>query len=236
MIKHASKEIWAAGLVLAVAAFSSISLVDAVAKPAPAKPAEKTGQDKDKEKEKEKDKEKEKADAKAAAAKAAATEAAVESASSVTPQELVEKPHEFLGKNVKFDATFSNFSNLALDYKPAMRSSKTYLSFLVFRPNSKVPLSELKIAMALPKEKDPENKVLGNLKEGDQLELVGKVFSTALDDPWLDVARLKVIAKAPEEKKDEAAEAEKPDKLKDKDAHPEKPEKPEHPEVVPPTK
>jgi hypothetical protein len=122
----------------------------------------------------------------------------LDSAVTVIPEDLVSKPNDYLNKNVKFLANFAGFSSLALDYKPAMRSSKTHLSFLIFRPQSKVPLSELKLAMAMPKEKDPENALLATLKEGDQLELVGKVFSTALDDPWVEVFQLKRLG---EEKK-----------------------------------
>lgn len=127
----------------------------------------------------------------------------LESAVTVLPEDLVNKPNDYLNKNVKFLANFAGFSSLALDYKPALRSSKTHLSFLIFRPQSKVPLSELKLAMIMPKEKDPENALLATLKEGDQLELVGKVFSTALDDPWVEVFQLKRLG---EDKK--AAQAE----------------------------
>ena len=131
-------------------------------------------------------------------------EVVVENVQNVTTEQLVDKPHEWLNKNVKFVANFHAFSSLALDYKPAMRASKNYLSFLVFRPNSKVPFSELKLAMALPKEKDPENTMLTGLKEGDELEITGHVFATALDEPWVDVLKLKKLSSAPEKKEEEA--------------------------------
>ena len=39
-----------------------------------------------------------------------------------------------------------------------------------------------------------------DLDTGDKIEITAKVFSVALNDPWLDVTDLKVISKA---KKDE---------------------------------
>lgn len=131
-------------------------------------------------------------------------EPVIENVQNVTTDTLVDKPHEFANKNVKFTANFHAFSSLALDYKPAMRSSKNYLSFLVMRPNSKIPFSELKLAMAIPKEKDPDNTLLAGLKEGDEVEVTGKVFATALDEPWVDVLKLKKLSSAPEKKEDEA--------------------------------
>jgi hypothetical protein len=148
----------------------------------------------------------------------------VENVQSVTTDQLVDKPHDFLNKNIKFDANFHAFSSIALDYKPAMRASKDHLSFLVLRPNSKIPFSELKLAMVMPKEKDPDNTMLAALKEGDELEITGHVFATALDEPWVDVLKVKKIASAPEKKEDdqdkkaEKATGEKnPEKDKSKD-------------------
>jgi hypothetical protein len=133
----------------------------------------------------------------------------LENAQVVTPDELVGKPHEFLGKNVKFTANFYAFSNLALDYKPAYKSSKTHLSLLVLRPGSHIPLSELKLAMMIPKDKDPETELLAKLKDGDQIEIVGKQFSAALDDPWIEVYRLKKLGGSKDDDKDKKAAADK---------------------------
>jgi hypothetical protein len=140
-------------------------------------------------------------------------EPVIENVVNTTPDELVSKPQEYVGRNVKFNANFFAFSSLALDYKPALRTSKTHLSFLVLRPGSHIPLSELKLAMMMPKEKDPESTLLANLKDGDQLELVGKVFSAALDDPWVEVLKVKKIggSKDKEDDKDKTASADKPD-------------------------
>lgn len=145
---------------------------------------------KDKEKDKDKDKE-----------TAKTPEPDLTNAVTVTADDLVNKPQEYLGKNVKFNANFFAFTNLALDYKPAFRSSKTHLSLLVVKPGSKVPLSELKLAMMIPKEKDPETELLAKLKDGDQVEIIGKEFSAALDDPWVEIFRLKKIGGSKDEKK-----------------------------------
>jgi len=179
------------GLCLALAISSAgPAPAAAPAKPAPTKPAaEKPAPEKA-------------AADKAAPAKAATTpEPVLENVVSASADDLISKPQDFLGKNVKFTANFFAFTNLALDYKPAFRSSKTHLSFLVLKPNSHVPLAELKLAMMIPKEKDPESTLLATLKDGDQLEMVGKVFSAALDDPWVEVFKLKKLNSAPEEKK-----------------------------------
>lgn len=165
------------------------------AKPATTKPAEKTP---------------EKAPEKATKP---TPEPVIENVQSVNAEQLVDKPHDYLNKNVKFTANFFAFSSLALDYKPALRPAKTHLSFLILKDNSHIPLSELKLAMAIPKEKDAENTLLAKLKDGDQLEITGKVFNTALDEPWVDVLRLKLLKAAPDEKKI----AEEKDKDKDKE-------------------
>lgn len=157
-----------------------------------AKPADKKADDKDG---------KEKAEA------PAAPEPPLENVQSVTTQQLVDAPQAYLHKNVKFTAPFHAYSSLALDYKPAMRPSKTHLSFLILRPNSKVPFSEIKLAMPIPKEKDPKNKLLQDLKDGDTIEVAGTVFATALDEPWIDVKQLVKIASAPDPKKDKEKES-----------------------------
>jgi hypothetical protein len=152
---------------------------------------------------------------------AKAPEPDLTNAVTVTPDELVGKPQEYLGKNVKFTANFFAFSNLALDYKPAFRSSKTHLSLLVLKPGTHVPLSELKLAMMIPKDKDPETELLAKLKDGDQVEIIGKQYSTALDDPWVEVFKLKKIGGSKDETKKAAADktdakTEKTDKTEDK--------------------
>lgn len=154
----------------------------------PVKPAADAGKDKGKDAEKEK-------------AEAPKPEPPIEDVVSVTTDDLYKRPNEYLKKNVKFQAKFYAFSSLALDYKPAMRKSKDYLSFLVLRPDSHIPFSEIKLAMAIPKEKDPKNTLLQGLKDGDTVEIIGNVFATPLDEPWVDVLKLTKIASAPDDKK-----------------------------------
>ena len=136
-----------------------------------------------------------------------APEIVIENVITVPAEALTEHASEYLNKNVRFVANFQAYSSLALDYKPAMRPSKTHLSFLVFRNNSKVPLSELKLAMPIPKEDDksPQAKLLSELKEGDQLEVTGKVFATPLDEPWVDVLKIKRLKAAVDEKEKKAS-------------------------------
>ena len=121
----------------------------------------------------------------------------------LTTETLVEKAKDYMGKNIKFKADFFAFSNLALNYKPAMRPQKKYISLLVYRPKSKVPFSELKLAMKIPKEKDPKNKMLTSLQDGDTVEITGNVFSTALDETWVDVLQLKKLKSAKKDKSDD---------------------------------
>jgi hypothetical protein len=187
----------------------------AAPKGAPSKPAS-THPSTDADKDQDKDK------PSASTAKKAETkpEPVLENVITASPEDLVNKPQEYLGKNVKLNANFFAWSNLALDYKPAFRSSKTHLSFLILKPNGHIPLSELKLAIMIPKEKDSEAGVFATLKDGDQVEMVGKVFSTALDDPWVEVFKLKKIGGSSDDKdkdkdKKSASAGDKDDKSKD---------------------
>lgn len=103
------------------------------------------------------------------------------------PVDLVGNPHKYMDKYILLNGTFDKFTTLGLDYKPAFKDSKDYISFLIQRPDKKtkkytVPLSELKLIVARKTaEKYP------NLETGDNLKIYGKVFSTALNDPWVEV-------------------------------------------------
>ncbi len=115
-----------------------------------------------------------------------------------TSLEIVANPSKFLNKTVKMQATFDKFSTLGLDYKKAMRSSTDYIGILIQRDDvidHNIPLSEMKLFL----KKDLAEKHI-DLDTGDKIEIVAKEFSTALNDPWLDVENLTVIKKA---KKDE---------------------------------
>jgi hypothetical protein len=162
----------------------------------------------------------------------------IENVVNVTTTDLVDKPHDYLNKNVKFSAKFYVFSNLPLDYKPALRTSKTHLGFLVLRPDVHVPFSELKIAMPIPKEKDPMNQVLASLKDGDEVEVTGKVFAAQLDEPWVEVLRFKKTASAPEDKKEAMAASSQNTASRARDGaemlkqHPPTKPMPEQPEII----
>lgn len=111
---------------------------------------------------------------------------------SVKPLDLIENPDKYLNKKVKISASFDKFSILGLDYKPAMRSSENYITFLVQRPNvsNDIPLSELKNFLS----RDMAEKFI-DLNNGDVIEYTGTVFSSALGDAWVDVDSLTVIKK-----------------------------------------
>ncbi len=111
---------------------------------------------------------------------------------SVKPLDLIANPDNYLNKKVKITANFDKFSILGLDYKPAMRSSENYITFLVQRPNvtNDIPLSELKNFLS----RDMAEKFI-DLNNGDVIEYTGTVFSSALGDAWVDVESLTVIKK-----------------------------------------
>lgn len=126
---------------------------------------------------------------------AAAVTAPVAEASyqTVSPIDLLKDPQGYVDKNVSFEGVFNNFSSLGLDYKKAMRDSKDYVSFLIRRPDvthHTIPMSELKLIFPRKKSED-----VMHLETGDKILVKGKVFSTALNEPWLDVAEIKVLHK-----------------------------------------
>lgn len=115
----------------------------------------------------------------------------------VSPLDVVARPNFYLNKNIKIKAKFDKFSTLGLDYKPAMRSSEKYISFLIQRPDitdHNIPLSELKIFL----DRTEAEKHI-DLNSGDVIEFTGKIFSTALGDPWMDVDCFTVISTKPKE-------------------------------------
>lgn len=112
--------------------------------------------------------------------------------------EMVENPQKYLNTTVEFTAKFDKFSILGLDYPEAMRSSEKYLGFTVQRDdteNHNIPLSELKLFL---KQQDAEK--YAELECGDIIKVQGKVFSTALNDPWLDVEKITIVKKVKEKK------------------------------------
>ncbi len=113
----------------------------------------------------------------------------------VNPIDVVARPNFYMNKNIKIKAKFDKFSTLGLDYKPAMRSSEKYISFLIQRPDIEdhnIPLSELKIFL----NRDEAEKHI-DLNSGDVVEFTGKVFSNALGDAWMDVDKFTVISTKP---------------------------------------
>ncbi len=137
-------------------------------------------------------------------AKPAEKEIVIDKASyaAAMPLNVVANPAQYLNKKIKLHATFDKFSTLGLDYAPAMRDSQKYISFLIKRDDVKdhtVPLSEMKIFI-----KRTEAEKFIDLESGDIVDIYGKVFSTALGDPWVDVDKLVIVTqKAKTDKKAE---------------------------------
>lgn len=117
----------------------------------------------------------------------------------VNALDVVAYPSRYLNRNIRIRAKFDKFSTLGLDYPPTNRPHEKYISFLIQRPditNHNIPLSELKIFL---KKEVAEKNI--DLDAGDEIEFSGKVFSTALGDPWMDVADFKVVNKVKKSEK-----------------------------------
>lgn len=113
---------------------------------------------------------------------------------STMPLSIVANPGKYLNKTVKMQATFDKFSALGLDYNKALRKSSDYIGILIQRDDvidHNIPLSEMKLFM----KKEMSEKYI-ELDTGDKIEITAYVFSTALNDPWLDIQKLSIIQKA----------------------------------------
>ena len=110
----------------------------------------------------------------------------------VSPLEVVKNPQAYLNKNIKMNATFDKFSTLGLDYKPAMKKSEDYIGILIRRDDVTdhvMPLPEMKLFLS---RKTAEKFI--DLESGDKVVIEGKVFSTAMSDPWIEITKLTVIS------------------------------------------
>ncbi len=117
--------------------------------------------------------------------------------SGLSPLAIVNSPSAYLNKTVTFNAKFDKFSTLGLDYKPALKSSENYISFLIKRDDTTydIPLSEMKLFL-----KREEAEKFIELKSNDEIQITGKVFSDALGDAWIEVNNIVIIKKASEKK------------------------------------
>lgn len=115
-------------------------------------------------------------------------------ATAVNPLDIVKDPEKYLNKEIVMNAAFDKFSVLGLDYKKALRPSADYITFLVQREDvidHNIPLSEMKLFV-----KREYAEKFTDLDTGDKIEIIGKVFSTALGDAWVDVDKITVLKKA----------------------------------------
>ena len=111
----------------------------------------------------------------------------------VLPLSIVASPDKFLNKTVTFTGDFVAFTSLGLDYKPAFRDGTKYIGMLIKRDDVKnhvIPLSELKM-FVLREEAEKHT----DIEQGDKVKITGKVFSTALGDPWFDITSFEVLTK-----------------------------------------
>lgn len=111
----------------------------------------------------------------------------------VSPIDVVDNPVKYLNKNITFNAELVAFTSLGLDYKPAYRDPAKYIGVLIRRPdviNHTIPLSEMKIFIS----REVAEK-LDDIDAGDKVKISGRVFSTALGDPWVDANVFTVIQK-----------------------------------------
>ncbi|MBR2526419.1 hypothetical protein IKE67_08140 [bacterium] len=115
--------------------------------------------------------------------------------------DIVNNPGAYLNKRVKITAKFDKFSSLGLDYKPALRSSEKYITFLIKRDDveNNIPLSELKNFM----KREMAEKYI-DLETDDVIEYSGLVFSNALGDAWLEVENFKIITSKTQKTKNES--------------------------------
>ena len=109
----------------------------------------------------------------------------------VSPVAVVNSPEKYLNKNISFDAEFVAFTSLGLDYKPAYRDASKYIGVLIRRNDVTthvIPLSEMKMFLS----REIAEKLV-DIESGAKVRISGKVFSTALGDPWVDVIEFKVL-------------------------------------------
>ncbi len=119
--------------------------------------------------------------------------------------QLVASPAKYMDKCIKITAKFDKFAAIGLDYPPANRPLKDYISFLIKREdvqNYNIPLSELKLIL----KRDYAEKELVNLETGDEIEIYGKVFCLALGDPWVDVEKVVILTPKKDKEKKEISE------------------------------
>jgi hypothetical protein len=120
-------------------------------------------------------------------------EASLATAAKAEPLTILKEPTQYLNKKITFTGTFNRFADIALDYKKAFRDSRDYVTFFILRPDVSdhtIPLAEMKLFF--PRKKSTE---VMDLETGDKIQIIGTEFSTALDEPWIDVEHIKILEK-----------------------------------------
>jgi hypothetical protein len=120
-------------------------------------------------------------------------EASIAASTKVDPLTLLKSPDQYVNHKITFTGTFNRFADIGLDYKKAFRDSRDYVTFFILRPDVSertIPLSEMKLFF--PRKQSDE---VMELEAGDKIQIVGTLFSAALDEPWIDVAHVKILEK-----------------------------------------
>ncbi len=126
-------------------------------------------------------------------------DASLPTAAKVDPLAVMSNPTQYLNKKVTFTGTFNRFADIALDYKKAFRDSRDYVTFFILRPDvtdHTIPMAEMKLFF--PRKKSQE---VMDLDTGDKIQIIGTEFSTALDEPWIDVEHIRVLEKVEKKEK-----------------------------------
>ena len=106
--------------------------------------------------------------------------------------DVVNNPSKYLNKYIRINGIFDKFSVVGLDYKPAFRKSDDYIAFLIRKTEISghvIPMAEMKLFIT---RKDAEKYI--DLESGDKIEFTGRVFATALGDPWIDVDNINILS------------------------------------------
>jgi len=131
-------------------------------------------------------------------------DASLTTATPIESLAILRDPAHYLNKKVTFTATFNRFADIALDYKKAFRDSRDYVTFFILRPDvtdHTIPMSEMKLFF--PRKKSSE---VMDLDSGDKIQIIGTEFSTALDEPWIDVEHIRVLEKTEKKEKKHSPE------------------------------
>lgn len=109
----------------------------------------------------------------------------------VSLADIVSKPEQWIDQSICFSGIFESYSDLGLDHPTVERPHTEYVTFIVSRPDTNIPLSELKLFVPI-KIIESHSKEVSKIKKGSQITFQGKPFATILGEPWVDVLSIKL--------------------------------------------